>query len=454
MAFSFNSLLSFAMLAGVVSAGTYSGHFVAPPARNSTTITRRGPDGLINMGYFVNWGTFKATDIPIETLTHVLYAFGDSDKASGALKLSDANADTGGATEGELGGHLGEFIKLKQKRRNLKVLMSIGGWTYSQAGHFDFVVDATARSKFVSDSIKFIEDYGLDGIDIDYEALTDAQSKGYVALLKELREALDKHAADKADKVPYLLTSAVGFSPAPYVAEAAKYMDLWNIMDYDFSGSWLKTTAHQANLFPDGTENGGVSVDTGMQKWMAVVEPKKIVMGQPLYARAFKGTKGIGQPFDGVAGTEGIMAYKDLPASGPTVHEDLKLGASYNLDGDVLASYDTPGVTKVKAKYIQDKGLAGAMWWDLSTDKVGEDSLVGITAKEFKNLDQSKNHLNYPKSVYSNVRAAGSADEGGSGGGQVPEPPSTTEPPSTATSSEPTKPTKTCKASNKKRSTA
>lgn len=455
MAFSYKSLLSFALLASTAAAGTYSGRFVAPSPRNATTVTRRAQDGLINMGYFANWASassslnFKATDIPIETLTHILYAFGDSDKATGALKLSDMDIDTGGATSGTLGGQLGDFFQLKQKQRNLKVIMSIGGWTYSQNGDFDFIVDETARAKFVSDSIQWIEDYGLDGIDIDYEALTDAQTDGFISLMKELREGLDKHAADKGDDTPYLLTSAVGYSPAGYVAKAQQYMSFYNLMDYDFAGSWLNATAHQSNLYTDGS-NSGVSVDSGLQEWVKVVDPSKLILGQPLYARAFAGTTGLGQPFSGVAGNEGILNYKDLPSSGPTVTEDLKLGASYSFDAStgILASYDTPNITKMKAKYIQDKGLAGAMWWDLSTDKVGDDSLVGITAKAFGKLDQTPNHLNYPKSAYDNVRSAGAGDQGnGSGGGEAP---ITTPPSDPTTTSMPSGPTKTCKATKKR----
>lgn len=52
-------------------------------------------------------------------------------------------------------------------------------------------------------------------------------------------------------------------------------------------------------------------------------------------------------------------------------------------------------MTKTKAKYIQDKGLAGAMFWELSGDKIGDDSLVGTTASAFGTLDQTQNHISY-----------------------------------------------------------
>ena len=49
-------------------------------------------------------------------------------------------------------------------RRNLKVLLSIGGWTYSQANHFNFVTDAGKRTNFVNSALKLVEDYGFEDV--------------------------------------------------------------------------------------------------------------------------------------------------------------------------------------------------------------------------------------------------------------------------------------------------
>lgn len=44
----------------------------------------------------------------------------------------------------------------------------------------------------------------------------------------------------------------------------------------------------------------------------------------------------------------------------------------------------------MKAQYAASKNLAGAMFWDLSTDKTGSDSLVGTAAGVFGTLDQTQ----------------------------------------------------------------
>ena len=55
--------------------------------------------------------------------------------------------------------------------------------------------------------MKLLEDYGLDGLDVDYEYPTNnEQAVGYVELLKEMRAALDHHAARKGYGCKFLLT--------------------------------------------------------------------------------------------------------------------------------------------------------------------------------------------------------------------------------------------------------
>lgn len=59
-------------------------------------------------------------------------------------------------------------------------------------------------------AMRLLEDNGLDGLDIDYEyPQNDEQARGYVDLLRELREALDNHAARKQADYRFLLTVRV-----------------------------------------------------------------------------------------------------------------------------------------------------------------------------------------------------------------------------------------------------
>ena len=119
------------------------------------------------------------------------------------------------------------------------------------------------------------------------------------------------------------------------------------------------------------------------------IQPSKIVLGLPLYGRAFLDTDGPGTPFRGGVGDgsweKGVWDYKVLPQPGAKELVDDEAGASYSFDGTkrVAVSYDNPEIAKRKAAYITKRGLAGAMWWESSGDAPAdhERSLISTVSR-------------------------------------------------------------------------
>ncbi|KAJ2930548.1 hypothetical protein H1R20_g6536, partial [Candolleomyces eurysporus] len=392
---------------------------------NHTAILDKRATGKASFAYFTNWGiygaNFQPTDIQTGPITHILYSFADTNPTTGNIILTDPYADeqkhfpgdSWSETGNNLYGCLKQLYLLKLQKRNLKVLLSIGGWTYSQAGHFNFVESPSARATFINDALKLIEDYGFDGIDIDYEyPSTSAQGQGLADLVTSLRTALNQLASRKRDTVPYLITAAVGAGPQGYsnlkVSQMNAAMDYWNLMAYDYAGSWLTWADNQANVY-HGVRTG-INTDSALTWYLQNgATASKINLGIPLYGRAFENTDGLGKPYSGIGpGTiePGVYSYKALPLAGAQVYQNKTDITAYSYDSAKreFVSYDTPSIAKMKALYAVNKGLGGTMFWELSQDKVGSESLVSSSAEMLGALDTTLNHISFPNSKWDNVR--------------------------------------------------
>jgi chitinase len=90
-------------------------------------------------------------------------------------------------------------------------------------------------------------------------------------------------------------------------------------------------------------------------------------------------------------------------------HHDMQRVASWSHDPQTqeIITYDTPQIIEAKCRYVKERRLAGAMFWELSADHKGEHprSLVNTVYRSFEGrLDNLPNHINYQASKYNNVR--------------------------------------------------
>ncbi|MFJ3699818.1 MULTISPECIES: glycoside hydrolase family 18 protein [unclassified Streptomyces] len=416
-----------ALLAGLAPAAT-----AGPPAHD------RGPDrhgrAYRSVGYFTQWGVygrdFQVKDLDTSgaaaRLTHINYAFGnvsaegrcftgnvpgEADAWADYARPLDAAGSVDGVADTDtqpLAGNFNQLRELKAAHPGLKVMISLGGWSWST--HFsDAARTAASRKALVSSCIDLYIKGDLpvdgarggegaaaglfDGIDLDWEwpgsaGDTDTvyrpeDKRNFTALVHEFRTQLDAHAksARKGKPKHYELSAFVPTAPAKIdagfdVPRIMRDFDFVNLQGYDFHVSGETTTAQQSALYA----KGDFSVDRTVRDWIRRGAPaRKLVMGMPFYGQGWTGVTGggdgLGQPATApapatwAAGYEDYKALKKLAASGKyTVHRDVKNGHAWLFDGTTLWTYDDPQVLRAKTSYIRERGLGGAMFWSLDGD--------------------------------------------------------------------------------------
>merc|ERR1719193_339539 len=358
-----------------------------PVTTEPTTPTTAPPDVCGNkkvVCYYPNWayyrrgkGRFLIEDINVHMCTHLVYSFVVLQTQKFTVKIFDKWLDI------DLKNYE-KFIAMKKKNPKLKVLIAIGGWTDSQnhaAAYSKLFRNEANRAKFVKSAVEFLQKWGFDGLDLDYEYPNAGDKNAFGKFVKELKIAFEPFG--------YELTAAISASPGKIskgydIPTMAKYMDAIHLMAYDLHGSWEKTADHHSPLYArpwDANAEEQLNADFTLKHLMKLGAPaEKLVLGIPTYGRGFsvQANSDMKPPLPANGGStagpitaeKGYLGYQEICVNikdkGWTLVNDEK--GPYAYKGTQWVGFDTIDSAIVKAEYIKSKGLGGAMFWDLATD--------------------------------------------------------------------------------------
>lgn len=399
---------------------------------SATTSPGGGGGNKRVLGYFAQWGIYARnyrvknidTSGSAAKLTHINYAFGNvrnnvcevgltipSNEATGAggdafadySKAFSAAESVSGAVDTwdqPLRGNWNQLKQLKAKYPNIKVLISLGGWTWSRGfasaarpeNRVAFVTSCV--NAYIRGNLPVTDNAGgtgaaagvFDGIDLDWEypnacglSCGGAEDRAnFTALLAEFRRQLN------LVRPGLLLTIASGAGVDKIAAtdpgQYAQHLDFINVMTYDFHGTWEPRTNHHSALFasPSDPSTGDVrfyNSNDAIEAFLARGVPaSKLNLGIGFYGRGWTNVPNVNNglyqtgsaaPGSYEAGNEDYKVLKDRPG---TIYTDANARATWKYDGNTLWSYDTPAMVTEKMNYVKVQNLGGAFFWEFSGD--------------------------------------------------------------------------------------
>ena len=311
-------------------------------------------------------------------LTHINYAHGrfkNPSTGDGGIVITESSKVP-----------IKTVIDLKKQNPKLKVMLMIGGWGGHADGFSMMARNADKRAEFCHSVKELLDKHQLDGVDIDWEYPTQSadnetgcdpsDTRNFNIVLKQLRDSLG------TGKIMSFASS----SSAKYVdwPNAIKYLDYVNVMTYDMGAA---PKGHNSPLFRSATFDQR-SCDESIELHLKAGVPlDRQVMGIPFYGKAEKNPSADTKIFDYSVKYYEIPdilekgIYKGKALARPVTRRwEATSKVPYLVDnsGKNVLSYDDPESLTEKGKYVKEKKILGAMFWEYRYDTTDKDLLKAL----------------------------------------------------------------------------
>jgi chitinase len=352
--------------------------------------------------YYSRWGNFNPESLPLQKLTHIIFSF--TEVIGNEMKFKN---DSSGLI-------LKRLVEMKKTNPNLKVMIACGGWGGS-GGFSEMARTPETRKKFVESVVRFIKEYKLDGLDIDWEypgmigignPFIPEDKENFTSLMRELRESMDKIA--KGQVLTFAVAGWEEFFNHVELDKVMPYVTYMNVMSYDLSGQY---TSHHTNLgwvkMEDikGTpaekkiiEEGDFTRPYSAEKIISYCMNKGVKPGQIVIGAAFYGKGWIGVPpvNNGLyqlnrgpwkeRNSYATIREKRENANGFIRHWDSTAKAPflYNPTDSIFVTYEDTVSVRLKTEYVIKTRLGGIMFWQLGNDAPKDGLVDAIYATKMK----------------------------------------------------------------------
>jgi chitinase len=253
-----------------------------------------------------------------------------------------------------------------------KAILMLGG----DGEHEGFVGAASSanRATFVRNLLQAMDDYGYDGLDVDWEPMPRADEAPLLALLKDLRAA----------RPNIILTIPVGYQSSnqpdrnPWYVQAAKVVDQMNLMTYGMADAWPGWVSWHSSALSDAQGNHPTSVASSIQVYLDVGVPAaKLGIGLGFYGQCWRGPTGPRQATgSGVVASDNTMSYANIMSQYYTASarkwDDaaavpyLSFPTAKGPQQCNFVTYDDEQSVTAKGQYVKSKGLGGAIIWTVA----------------------------------------------------------------------------------------
>lgn len=226
------------------------------------------------------------------------------------------------------------------------------------------------KGLLVKQIVDAVENYNLDGVNVDIENLTEDDRENYVDFVQLLREKMPENKEVSVAVAANPHERGVGWRGSYDYKALAEYCDYLMIMAYD--------ETYQGN--PPGSVASISFVEKSIQYALERVPAKKIVLGIPFYGRYWK----LGQENGGygihltkvqelIERYNGNIVFDEYRAS-PKATITIKPGQEPNIFGKTLTSgtyeiwYENELSIKHKLRLVQKYDLKGTGSWSLGQE--------------------------------------------------------------------------------------